>query len=367
MTSLSDIIRALIVQNGPMNLAEFMALALGHPVHGYYMKKDPFGAGGDFTTAPETSQMFGELIGLWIAHEWINLGQPGSCVLAEAGPGRGTLMADALRATRGIPGFHEAISVHLLETSPVLRAKQAQALSGFDAHWHEEADIFFMAGAGPFFLIANEFLDALPARQVQRQDGQWRERAVGLDKDGAFRVGLSVYPLSMDSLDGPGCTAEEGAILEWSDAAQSFAQQLGKAIASRGGAGLLIDYGYAEPAFGDSLQAVKNHRYVSILDEPGDVDLTVHVNFKSIADAILTSGCSVFGPVDQGQFLLKLGIRERMKALNRNAGTEQAEAVHQAFLRLTDADAMGHLFKAMAILPKGGRVPAGFGEIDADG
>ncbi|MCA0419095.1 MAG: SAM-dependent methyltransferase [Proteobacteria bacterium] len=343
MTTLKAEIIELIRQEGPIGIGRYMALALGHPRHGYYMTRDPLGAGGDFTTAPEISQMFGELIGLWAAHCWQAMGAPARFRLVELGPGRGTLMADMLRATRIVPGFHAALSVHLVETSPVLRGRQATALNGFEPVWHDT-----VAGAldGPIIAVANEFLDALPLDQFVMTPEGWRERLVGLGDDGELAFGLSAEGESSLKI-----TALVGNVLERPSIALDIVAQLAGHLASAGGAALLIDYGSARSGFGDTLQAMKRHEFVAPLAEPGEADLTVHVDFERMGQAALTACAALHGPVTQRDFLLALGLPQRAQTLSLKADATQRAAISAAFDRLieTGETGMGDLFKVIAL------------------
>ncbi|HEV7260633.1 MAG TPA: class I SAM-dependent methyltransferase [Bosea sp. (in: a-proteobacteria)] len=347
MSGLKAELARLIADEGPMPVSRYMALCLGHPRHGYYMTRDPFGAAGDFTTAPEISQMFGEMLGLWAAHLWQAMGAPPRFALVEIGPGRGTLMADMLRATRIVPGFHEAASIHLVETSPVLRDIQRATLAGrAEAHWHDRVG---PALDGPVIVIANELLDALPLDQfVMTRDG-WRERLVGLDAAGELVFGLAgeAFP-DQASLPAAG---QEGVVLEQPAAAISIVSEVADHVARTGGAALFIDYGSLHSGFGDTLQAMRRHQFVDPLAEPGEADLTVHVDFARMAQAGLRSGAAAHGPATQRDFLLALGLAERAQALSRKATPVQAQAIGAAFDRLTECDetGMGDLFKVLAL------------------
>jgi SAM-dependent MidA family methyltransferase len=345
VTALLKELQRMIAADGPISIERYMSLCLGHPTRGYYATRDPFGAAGDFTTAPEISQMFGELLGLWAAEVWRMMGWPRPLRLIELGPGRGTLMADLLRAARVAPGFAEAVDVHLVETSPVLAALQKGTLARSSAPiaWHGRlCDV----PAGPAIVIANEFFDALPIRQFVRTERGWCERLVGLDPQGALAFGLA--PASDACLPDHG---SPGDILERSPAALDLAQEIAARIAAHGGAALIIDYGYAAPACGGTLQAVKRHAFADPLAEPGEADLTAHVDFASLAAAARASGASVRGPVPQGEFLRALGIETRARALQAGANAEQAVDIDAALRRLTgDAPAeMGKLFKVLAV------------------
>jgi NADH dehydrogenase [ubiquinone] 1 alpha subcomplex assembly factor 7 len=354
---LARLLARRIAVEGPITVAAFMADALGHPAHGYYVTRDPLGAAGDFTTAPEISQMFGELVGLWAADTWARIGAPDPVLLVELGPGRGTLMADALRAARTVPAFRAAVRVHLVETSPVLRARQAAALGGADPVWH--ADVATLP-PGPAIVIANEFFDALPIRQFVRGPGGWHERRVTAT-DAGFAPALDPLPSAAAALipDPVRLGAPLGAVAEVSPAGRAVARWLGERIAGDGGAALIVDYGHDRPGAGDTLQAVRGHGPVPPFDAPGTADLTAHVCFASLAAAAAGAGAAIHGPVGQGAFLEALGIRERADALSR-AAPDRAEAIASARDRLIGADAMGTLFRVLAMGPRGIAPPAGF-------
>lgn len=347
MSGLKAELVRLIAEEGPIPVSRFMALCLGHPRHGYYMTRDPFGAEGDFTTAPEISQMFGEMIGLWAAHLWQVMGAPARFALVELGPGRGTLMADMLRATRIVPGFHAAASVHLVETSPRLRSVQAATLSGkAEPAWHDRVGT---ALDGPVIVIANELLDALPLDQFVMTKAGWCERLVGLDREGRLAFGLAGQVLPAGT--SPRMTGDEGAVLEQPAAALDLVSEIAAHVARSGGAALFIDYGSLGSGFGDTLQAMRRHRFVEPLAEPGEADLTVHVDFARMAQAALQAGAAVQGPSLQADFLLALGLAERAQALSDKAAAEQAQAIGAAFDRLTERGetGMGDLFKVLAL------------------
>ncbi len=322
----------------------------------YYASRDPFGAEGDFVTAPEVSQIFGELIGLWCVDLWQRMGRPAPFLLAELGPGRGTLMADALRAARVAPEFGRALRLHLVERSGLLRRKQAEKLGTFAPQWHDSVAAL---PPGPMLLIANEFLDALPVRQFERRGGAWHERRVtiGAQQDDSLAFALDPAPSPLGAHLPP---APDGAVAELSLAAAALGQALGARLAAEGGAALFIDYGYFPSAAGDTVQAVRRHRPHAVLEAPGEADLTAHVDFAAFATAASASGAAVFGPVTQGAFLASLGLAARRDALVRNAGTAQAQSIDAACRRLIDPAAMGTLFKVMALGQKGGPAPAGF-------
>jgi SAM-dependent MidA family methyltransferase len=359
VSPLERLIREIVAAEGPIPLARYMALCLGHPEHGYYMRKDPLGRAGDFVTAPEVSQMFGELIGLWAAQVWLDMGAPRDVALVELGPGRGTLMADALRAARVAPGLIEAARVHLVETSPALRAKQAEALAGQEVSWH---DRFAEVPAGPSIVLANEFLDALPMRQFERREGAWRERVVGLGADGRLALGLA--PGQAEPGAAPGFDdAPEGAVFEVSPAREMAAAEIGGRLKRHGGAALLIDYGHARPGLGDTFQAVRAHRFADPLEAPGEADLTSHVDFHATAVAARAAGAHAFGPVGQGEFLRALGIDARAERLARGRDSETAARVMGELRRLAAPDEMGRLFLVLALAAPG-LTPPGFGAVE---
>ena len=350
MTPLGLFLRELIAAEGPITVARYMALALGHPVHGYYPTRDPLGRAGDFTTAPEISQMFGELLGLWAAAIWLEMGRPASVALVELGPGRGTLMADALRATRTVPGFRDAVRVHLVETSPALRGRQRDALapSGAELAGHEGLG---SVPPGPAIVLANEFLDALPVRQFVRQEGAWRERLVGLGPEGALAFGLAPEAA-------PGFAAvpgREGDVLEIAETGLELVRSLSGRLAAEGGAALFVDYGHLRSGLGDTLQALSRHAYADPLANPGEQDLTTHVDFAAVARAARAGGAAVHGPVGQGAFLRALGIVERAERLAARASPEAASAVALALARLIGEGTgqMGALFKAVGLAEPG--------------
>ncbi|MFC0387070.1 class I SAM-dependent methyltransferase [Muricoccus vinaceus] len=311
----------------------------------YYAGRDPFGAGGDFTTAPEITQAFGECLGLWAAVTWTLMGSPDPVILAEAGPGRGTLMADALRAARAmVPDFARAARLHLVETSPLLREAQRARLP--EATWHEDAASL---PDGPLILLANEFLDALPIRQFVRRDGAWAERWVA---GGAF----AERPASGVALPGTGA---EGEIREVNEPALRLAATLGARLAARGGAALFLDYGPAESAPGDSLQAIRGREAADPLAEPGTADLTAHVDFAALARTARAAGAAAHGPVPQGVFLSALGLHSRAAALAASDPGRGARHI-EAATRLTAPEAMGRLFKALVLCHPTLPTPPGF-------
>ena len=350
MTPLGRRLAERIARFGPLTMAEYMAAALTDPEAGYYMTADPLGAGGDFTTAPEVSQMFGEMIGLWCADLWHRIGQPDPVWLVELGPGRGSLMADALRAARTLPGFLEAVRLALVEVSPTLRASQAETLkeAPVTPSWHDHAGDL---PSGPLLLIANEFFDALPVRQIERSPAGWQERLVGLSENGEGLaatlgpVSPALAALVPESLRDSG----PGTVAELSPAGLSLAAWLGDRLAKDGGGALLVDYGSAEPSGKPTLQAVRRHRRHEVLEEPGTADLTAHVDFAALAEAAGAAGARAHGPVSQGAFLKALGIETRAAALAGQAEPAQRLAIRADLDRLTSQAGMGEHFKALAL------------------
>ncbi len=347
MSGLERFIQYLIHDEGPMPVAHYMSLCLGHPEHGYYMTRDPFGAEGDFTTAPEISQMFGELIGLWAAEVWRMMGAPKRVALVELGPGRGTLMADALRAAKLVPEFSAAIEVHLVEMSPVLQERQKATLgpSAPRITWHQTIET--LPGC-PLIIIANEFLDALPIRQFIRQGAGWHERMVGLDE-----LGQLVFGLALEAEAALAATlAEDGAVLEFAAIAQGIVESLAKKLLKQSGAALFIDYGHVQTGFGDTLQALKAHKPVSLLFNPGEADITAHVDFAALSRVGTKAGLRVQGAATQAEFLAALGIEYRAATLMKAAKSDaQRDTIQVAQQRLTDPaqTGMGTLFKVMAL------------------
>ena len=327
-------------------LDRFMARA----VREYYARREtPFGRAGDFTTAPEISQAFGEVLGAWCAVTWEKLGRPDPVLLVECGPGRGTLMADALRAVAQVaPGFRAALRLHLVETSPSLRATQARLLG--EATWHEGLSTL---PDSPILLLANEFLDALPIRQFVRRGDAWLERHV---QDGAL--------LELPAEDAPAlpATAPEGAVKEVNEPALAFARDIAARLAAQRGAALLIDYGYdaSAPEFGETLQAMRAHETgLDPLAEPGTRDLTAHVDFPAIAAAGRQAGAAAFGPLPQGLLLQRLGLMTRA-AMLAQARPRLAGEILSGVERLVAAEGMGRLFKALALCDAALGAPPGF-------
>jgi SAM-dependent MidA family methyltransferase len=342
---LAERLARLIETSGPITVADYMAFANAH----YYATRDPFGAGGDFVTAPEISQMFGELVGLCLADCWQRAGAPGDALYVELGPGRGTLAADALRAMRSA-GF--APEVHFVETSPTLRRLQAEQVP--QAHWHDDLSTL---PDGPLLVVANEFFDALPARQLVATEKGWRERLVrAADKRFEPAAGPPVPESAIPAhLRG----AAPGTILETSPASLAVLRLLAQRLTESGGAALIVDYGHARTSAGETLQAVRGHAFADPWREPGESDLTVHVDFQALGEAAAEAGARVLGPAGQGPWLSALGIEARAATLARSA-PERAEEIEAARHRLVAPDQMGVLFKVMALAAPSWPDPAGF-------
>ncbi|TGD62551.1 class I SAM-dependent methyltransferase [Tabrizicola sp. WMC-M-20] len=349
-TPLGRIIAARIAATGPITLAEYMAECLLHPDHGYYTTRTPFGAAGDFTTAPEISQMFGELLGLCLAQSWLDQGAPNPFTLAELGPGRGTLMADVLRATRAVPGFHAGAQVMLVEASPALRSEQLARLAPRDI---THADSIAALPDQPLFLLANEFFDALPIRQFQFDGTHWRERLVGV-QGGQLAFGLSdplTLPFAAPAFRDPA----PGRVVEVCPAAQPIAETIGQRTHAHGGAALIVDYGGWRSA-GDTFQAVRAHGFADPLATPGQADLTAHVDFEALA----AHAGLPHAYTGQGPFLLRLGIEARAARLAHSLTGAPLQSHLAAHRRLTHPQEMGSVFKVLGLHRPGTPPPPGF-------
>jgi NADH dehydrogenase [ubiquinone] 1 alpha subcomplex assembly factor 7 len=342
MTKLETIVRKIIAEEGPMPLDRYMTLCLSHPQHGYYMTRDPFGADGDFTTSPEISQVFGELLGVWVAQTWEQMTSPRSFALVELGPGRGTLMADMLRVLSKVTACAKAVNVHFVETSPALREAQRERVPM--ATWH--ASTASLPGL-PTIMIANEFFDALPIRQFERRQGQVFERVVGLEGDN-LSVGLAPSAMRMPS-GGDGIWEDHGL-------REALVTHLGNHLATVSGAALVIDYGHIRSGMGDTLQAMKAHQFCGLTEHIGEADITSHVDFESLGRAFVKGGAKVRGIMTQGEFLQAMGLEARTKVLASKVAGEQRTQLVAASERLANPAQMGDLFKVMAVT--GGDVPS---------
>ncbi|MBR0757832.1 SAM-dependent methyltransferase [Bradyrhizobium jicamae] len=348
-TPLLGEIRKLIKSAGPMPVWRYMELCLMHPDHGYYLSRDPLGREGDFTTAPEVSQMFGELLGLWSASIWRAIGSPPELRLIELGPGRGTMMADALRALRVLPPLYQAISVHLVEVNPVLREKQRATLSGVrNISWHDTIDD---VPEGPAVILANEYFDVLPIHQMVRKETGWHERTVGMDANGNLYFAAAPDPTPrFDVLLPPLVRAAPlGAVFEWRP--DNEIMKIASRVRDQDGAALLIDYGHLRSDAGDTFQAIARHSFADPLKTPGQADVTAHVDFQALSRAAEDVGARVHGPVTQGDFLKRLGVEARAAGLMAKATPEVSADIAGALKRLTDSGrgGMGSMFKAMAV------------------
>jgi SAM-dependent MidA family methyltransferase len=348
-TPLQAHIKHLIKTAGPMPVWRYMELCLTHPQYGYYVARDPLGREGDFITSPEVSQMFGELLGLWAASIWKAIGSPQLVRLIELGPGRGTMISDALRALRVLPPLFQALQVHLVEINPVLRDKQRAALAHLDnVSWHDSID---EVPGGTTILFANEFFDVLPIHQAVRQQQGWHERVVEIDAEGelVFGVGAEPIPRFEVLLPPVARAAPVGAVFEWRP--DSEIMTIASRVREEGGAALIIDYGHLRSNAGDTLQAIAKHSFADPLKFPGQADLTAHVDFEALVHAAEGIGARVHGPVTQGEFLKRLGIETRALALMAKASPEVSEDIAGALQRLTGGGrgGMGSMFKVLGI------------------
>ena len=360
ITPLAEKLSARIERDGPLPVHDYMAACLGDPEHGYYRTAQPLGRAGDFITAPEISQVFGELLGVWAASMWQAMAAPQPVALIELGPGRGTLAADSLRAAKALPPFRSALRLHLVETSPVLRAEQAHRLGDAVVDWHDTLD---GVPDGPAIILANEFLDALPVRQIVWDGGEWRERCVGFDPARGFHftAGNMATPSDAERAllpDDP----QEGDIAELRPGAAALLARIARRGRHGPQAALFIDYGHAQVPIGDTLQAVSAHRFAGVFDAPGAHDLTAHVDFRALAGTARAQGLRAFGPMAQGRLLLELGLEARCHSLMRAATAQQSEAIMSGARRLADPAQMGELFKAMAVTAGLSATPPPFGE-----
>jgi SAM-dependent MidA family methyltransferase len=355
-------IKKLISSSGPMPVWRYMELCLLHPQYGYYIARDPLGREGDFTTAPEVSQMFGELLGLWAASVWKAIGSPTMLRLIELGPGRGTMMADALRALRVLPPLYQALSVHMVEVNPVLRDKQRATLSGVRTiAWHDHID---EVPDGPCIIFANEYFDALPVHQMVKRETGWHERVVDLDENGTLIFGVESDPTPRFEVLLPPLVraAPVGAVFEWRPDTEIM--KLARRVRDQDGAALIIDYGHMRSDAGDTFQAIARHSYTDPLKAPGQADLTAHVDFHAMARAAEDLGARIHGPVTQGEFLKQLGIETRAVALMSKATHEASEDIARALKRLIGGgrDGMGSMFKVLGVSHPNLTVLAGLSE-----
>lgn len=350
-TPLGEKIKTLIKSNGPISVTDYFALCLADPEHGYYKTREPFGSAGDFTTAPEISQLFGEMVGVFMVQAWHAMNKPPRFNLAEIGPGRGTMMSDMLRVIEKLsPDMFAAASIHLVETSPRLRNIQAETLAPKvdKIEWH---DGFDGIPDGPLLLAANELFDAIPIRQFVKTETGFRERMVGLDANGELAFTAGIATLDPSLLPSPATSQPIGAIIEVAPARCAVMQAICQHLSVNGGVALAIDYGYVRSAFGDTLQALRNHQFDPPLAHPGLADLTSHVNFEELVHTAVKAGVYVTGLMEQGDFLLGMGITERAAALGRDQDTGIQQSLQTAVERLAGngEDQMGSLFKVMCV------------------
>jgi NADH dehydrogenase [ubiquinone] 1 alpha subcomplex assembly factor 7 len=355
-------IKKLIKSSGPMPVWRYMELCLMHPKHGYYLSRDPLGREGDFTTAPEVSQMFGELLGLWAASVWKAIGSPPLLRLIEIGPGRGTMTADALRALRVLPPLYQALSIHLVEVNPVLREKQKATLSGTrNLTWHDTIDD---VPDGPSVIFANEYFDVLPIHQAVKRENGWHERTVELDDGGKLAFGAATEPIPRFEVLLPPWVraAPVGAVFEWRPDVEIM--KIASRVRDQEGAALVIDYGHLRSDAGDTFQAIARHSFADPLKNPGEADVTAHVDFQALVRATEDLGARVHGPVPQGDFLKRLGIETRAVSLMAKASHEVSEDVAGALKRLIGggSSGMGQMFKVLGISEPNLTTLAGFAD-----
>lgn len=353
MTLLTKILRRKIEEQGPLSVHDYMEMALSHPEYGYYFRQNPFGKSGDFVTAPEVSQMFGELVGLWCIDVWSKLGAPATFNIVELGPGNGTLMVDALRSGTLVPEFIDAAQVHLVETSEQLRTRQKTEINHHSIYWHTDIPPL---DTDPVIFIANEFFDALPIHQYEALSGEWYERCVDWKED-KLTFCLSKEPEKQlrapPDLDGT-------LVLETCPIGIDIINMICQYLKISGGAALIIDYGSSEALYGDSFQAVRDHTHQHPLEDPGLSDLTAHVKFPQLIEEAQKHAVKVHGPTSQGRFLERLGIEARAGLLKRSATEDQQKSIASDLRRLTSAVEMGTLFKVLTISHNLTAPPEGF-------
>ncbi len=346
--NLKNYLKRQIQQQGPISVAEFMQLALMHPEYGYYQKQQPFGKQGDFITAPEISQLFGEMVAVWVAAMWQQMGCPKDWQLVELGPGRGVLMQDILRATKHIEGFHACLSIVMVEQSSALQKVQKDRLIPIHnkIEWHETIDRLLPK---PTLIVANEFFDALPIYQYVKANGAVHERVIGLEND-ALCFTLGAKGVNTQAVIEIAAHESDGKVIEASPASVHIVEQLAAHTTVHGGAALLIDYGYEMPACGDTLQAVKAHQYHPILEDVGEADITAHVNFTALAEAAKQGGSKEQKIMTQEEFLKQMGIELRARLLQSKATQEQKKVIEESLTRLVSPEEMGTLFKVLMII-----------------
>ena len=352
--TLPELIDMQIRTSGPMSIASYMGLCLTHPSKGYYKNADPLGAGGDFVTAPEISQMFGELVGFFVVSLWQQMGSPKDFSLLELGPGRGTLMADVLRVACRAEGFRDGLDLRLFETNPALIAEQNARLEAYGAKW---IDAFEKVGPGPLIVVSNEFFDALPIRQFVRMEDGWHERMVGTN-NGNRVFGLNPTPIPPAAMPEAVANSAPNSVFEVGLASGEVMKRIAATVSAQGGAILAVDYGYARTQTGETLQGVRRHKFADVLEAPGETDISAHVDFEALGNLATSAGLAVQPLATQGQFLNRLGLDQRAKALSAANPTLAAD-IESAKKRLVDADQMGELFKVFCAASPG-LAPPGF-------
>ncbi len=365
-TPLEERLLRLIDDHGPIRVGDFMSDALCHPQHGYYSTSVPFGKEGDFTTAPEISQMFGELLGAWVIQSWEDIGAPSVVNLIELGPGRGVLMEDMLRtAAKVAPKFLKAVHVYMVETSGRLRYEQTKRMTGskVPVTWATEMHDIPLA---PTIIVANEFFDCLPIRQfvrtASREEKCWRERLIGTTGIGdARRLSFELSHQTYASPEGAPSGAKPEDVFETCETAEDIIREMTSRFEQHKGRALIIDYGHGRSGFGDTLQAMRNHHFWPPLETPGKADVTAHVDFAALSRTARQAGAMVHGPILQGQFLAQLGLEQRALALAKHTTSEQQrKEILSGARRLAHPDEMGTLFKALCVQTEGLGIPAGF-------
>lgn len=352
MTPLAEKIKAIIRVNGPISVTDYFALCLADPEYGYYKTRDPFGRGGDFVTAPEVSQLFGEMIGIFLLEAWQKHLKPRRNVrIAEIGPGRGTMMADILRVLAQLaPELYELASVHLIETSPTLSKIQRDTLAAHagKVHWHQTFDEI---DKGFMLLVGNEFFDAVPIRQFVKTPAGFRERLVGLDENGELTFAAGISSVDPALLPTGYRDVPAGTVAEIAPARAAIMQAIADRLFESGGTALFIDYGHLESGFGDTLQAVQRHKFDPPLAHPGEADLTSHVDFAVLAEVVRSRSVHVNGLMTQGQFLLSLGITDRAGKLGAGKDPTRQQDIRATVERLVGnwPGEMGELFKVIAV------------------
>jgi len=359
-TPLEEIIRARIAKEGGISVADYMQLCLAHPEHGYYMRRQPFGEQGDFITAPEISQLFGELLGIWVVTNWRQWGRPKKLHVVELGPGRGLLMQDLLRAARVDRHFMPVLELHLVETSPHLRKVQRETLREVKVplHWHE--DVPDLPPSEAVIVLANEFYDALPVRHYELTQEGWRERLVVMDDGGALTFAASGAPLK--EVPAWARPLPPGSVIELSPQREAHAERLAASLRERPAAAMIVDYGHAQPGPGETLQAVMKHRKVDVFHRPGEADLTAHVDFAALGAALERGGMEVAGVMPQGVALMALGLRQRLQWLMNEADQTGGEKLLAGARRLVEPQQMGEMFKMLGAHSRQVRAPYPFAE-----